>query len=325
VKSIRISPCRRICYEPLDSTHPDTQGPEESAIVQPMVNPSRRAASEPTAADDARAFLARNHWQSNGMQFIFADEAVNTPTDWQFNSPDHVLVVHRAGDLTTMEVEFERGPSGPALPRVGDVWLIPAQQRYAALAQGTSVQFCEIRIPTKDFEDRDVAATVQHRDLLALHLTQRMFRAANSSDPLERMLCESLADALRLQFLTTLTTPGLMPAVVRSPTAWDDAIRAKVVEYLEDNLDADITLSHLAKHLGLSVTELTARFKLTFRTTPHQYLVDRRIRRAKMLLTRTTKPITEIAHAVGFSTPSHFATTFRSRVGLTPTAYRRCS
>ncbi|MBN3511457.1 helix-turn-helix transcriptional regulator [Mycolicibacterium septicum] len=289
-----------------------------------MVNPSHSSASEP-AADDARAFLARTHWQSSGMQFMFAAESVNTPTDWQFNSPDHVLVVHRAGNLTTMEVEFERGPSGPALPRVGDVWLIPAQQRYAALAQGTSVQFCEIRIPTKDFEDRDVAATVQHRDLLALHLTQRMFRAATSSDPLEQMLCESLADAVRLQFLTTLTTPGLTSAVVRSPTAWDHATRAKVVEYFEDNLDGDITLSRLAKHFELSVTELTTQFKLTFRTTPHQYLVDRRIRRAKMLLTRTTKPITEIAHAVGFSTPSHFATTFRSRVGVTPTAYREYS
>ncbi|MDT0347842.1 AraC family transcriptional regulator, partial [Streptomyces litchfieldiae] len=107
--------------------------------------------------------------------------------------------------------------------------------------------------------------------------------------------------------------------------AWDHATRAKVVEYFEDNLDGDITLSRLAKHFELSVTELTTQFKLTFRTTPHQYLVDRRIRRAKMLLTRTTKPITEIAHAVGFSTPSHFATTFRSRVGVTPTAYREYS
>lgn len=291
--------------------------------MEPIVNSNRKNARESIAAQYDRTFLARTNWQYSGMHFTFAAEAVDTPTDWQFNGPDHVLVVHRAGRLRTMEVEFERGPSGPALPKVGDVWVIPAQQRYAALAQGTTVEFCEIRIPTTDVEDREVAATVQHRDLLALHLIQRMFVAVTSSDPLERVLCESLADALRLQFLTTLTKPASPPAVSHAPTVWDGAMRSKVVEYLEDHLDADITLVHLAKYLDLSVTELSTRFKLTFRTTPHQYLVDRRIRRAKMLLTRTTKSVTDIAHEVGFSTPSHFATTFRARVGMTPTAYRR--
>jgi len=61
---------------------------------------------------------------------------------------------------------------------------------------------------------------------------------------------------------------------------------------------------------------------LAFGTTPHQYLIERRINRARRLLSAGTASITEISMSVGFSTPSHFATTFKQRVGVTPSAYR---
>jgi AraC family transcriptional regulator len=51
-------------------------------------------------------------------------------------------------------------------------------------------------------------------------------------------------------------------------------------------------------------------------------LIERRINRARRLLSAGTASITEISMSVGFSTPSHFATTFKQRVGVTPSAYR---
>ncbi|WKG04303.1 helix-turn-helix domain-containing protein [Mycolicibacterium sp. HK-90] len=264
-----------------------------------------------------RTFLSRQVLAFDDMRFAFVTESVETPTDWQFSDPEHILVVHRAGDLATMEVEFERGPSGPALPRVGDLWIIPAEQRYAALAQGRSVAFCEVRTPTHLFGDHDIAPTVRHHDPLLLHLINRMHSVVGRKDALARLLSESLADVFRRRIAADFLRRGGRDRI------WDQASQAKVVEYLEDNLDSDISLSGLADHMGVTRDQLARTFRDTFHTSPHQYLLDRRIRRAKQLLVHTSRSIAEISKDAGFSTPSHFATTFRARTGTTPSQYRK--
>ena len=63
-------------------------------------------------------------------------------------------------------------------------------------------------------------------------------------------------------------------------------------------------------------------FKQSTGVPPHRYLVERRIARAKELLTTDHLSVAEIARAVGFRTASHFATVFHRAAGMTPTAYR---
>lgn len=263
-----------------------------------------------------RTFLSRAVLPFDDMQFAFVTESVEAPTDWQFRDPQHIFVVHLAGDLATMEVEFERGPTGPALPRVGDLWIIPAEQRYAALAQGRAVEFCEIRTSTRLFGDHDVAPTVQHHDPLLWHVINRMKSVTGRKDALARLLAESLADVFRSRIAADFLRPA-----GKNPI-WDRSSQAKVVEYLEDSLDSDISLSGLADHMSLTRDQLARAFRATFHTSPHQYVLDRRIHRAKQLLVNTSKSIAEISAVAGFSTPSHFATTFRTRTGVTPTQYR---
>ncbi|OMB79873.1 hypothetical protein A5746_06580 [Mycolicibacterium conceptionense] len=75
----------------------------------------------------------------------------------------------------------------------------------------------------------------------------------------------------------------------------------------------------------MSVGNFIKAFRDAFHTTPYQFLLDLRIDRAKTLLLTTSQTIAEIAVSVGFSTPSHFATAFRRRVGISPSSYRRRS
>lgn len=105
----------------------------------------------------------------------------------------------------------------------------------------------------------------------------------------------------------------------------DATDRARLLQYLDDELAADINLATLAEHVGLTVREFTAAFGAAFHTSPYQFVLDRRIARAKVLLRTTARAITDVATAVGFSTPSHFATTFKNRVGMAPSAYRNGS
>ena len=64
-------------------------------------------------------------------------------------------------------------------------------------------------------------------------------------------------------------------------------------------------------------------FKEAVGTTPHRYLVQRRIERAKILLKVTRHSVLEIAIKVGYINLSHFTKQFRKHVGTTPGAYRK--
>lgn len=273
--------------------------------------------------ESVRSIISRDEVVCGGTRFAFVTESVHDPTDWQFSDPEHILVVHRSGSLATMEVEFERGPCGPALPEVGHLWLIPAERRYAALAQGDSVTFCEVRIPTKVFGDRDLSATVQHRDPFVLHMINRMAGLVGRDDVTARLLLDSLAATFRAHLTASITGFGPVDTEDRHVGAWGGRARARMQRYIEDNARSSFSVADMAEYMGVGSGEFSRMFTLTFGTTPHQYVLDERIRLAKSLLVTTSKSITEISREVGFTAASHFASTFRQRTGVTATEYRR--
>ena len=79
----------------------------------------------------------------------------------------------------------------------------------------------------------------------------------------------------------------------------------------------------LAQSAGVSRAHFNRSFKRTFGETPHQYLMSRRMERAKMLLRAGELSVTEVCFAVGFSSLGSFSTQFRRFVGDSPSAYRR--
>lgn len=265
-----------------------------------------------------RTMLSNTGFTAGGVDFRFVSERIAAPTDWCFEEPHHVVVVHRGGRMQSMEIEFERGPSGRTVPQVGDVWVIPAGHRYAALAQGNTVHFCELRIPTALLGDRELMPRIRHRDPLVHQLIERMGSAVGRTDVFARLFTESLAETLRLH----LTDQFAVLRATRS-AGLSRAARSRLIEYLDDSLDSEITLTTLAELTDMTVADFTKAFTAAFNTTPYQFVLDRRIARAKTMLATTTVSITDISTAVGFSTPSHFATTFKNRVGVTPSDYRR--
>jgi AraC-like DNA-binding protein len=93
-------------------------------------------------------------------------------------------------------------------------------------------------------------------------------------------------------------------------------------ELLDASLDRPVTLLDLARHVHVSPYHLHRRFRESVGVTPHEYLLRRRLERAKELLADGAS-VTETAAATGFSSPGYFASVFRRRVGVTPTAFRR--
>jgi AraC family transcriptional regulator len=270
----------------------------------------------------ARDVVAARAVQLQGLDFRFVAEAVSAPTDWCFQEPHHVFVIHRRGDLTSMEMEFQNGPSGRALPRVGDVWVIPAEHRYAALAQGAMVGFCEIRVPVSAIGDRDLMPRVGYQDTLLHRLVERLAGQIHHDGAAATLFRQSLAQTLRMHIADHYPAQTRPADRGHGDRRLDQRDQQIVIDYLQSELDTRIDLDALAAAVGMTASSFLPAFSAAFGTTPHQYLIEQRIERAKVLLSATVSSVTDISATLGFSSPSHFATTFKQRVGVTPTAYR---
>ncbi len=98
---------------------------------------------------------------------------------------------------------------------------------------------------------------------------------------------------------------------------------SEVNDYINDNLRRKLTLQELAGVVHMSPHYFARSFKATTGTSPHQYVVSRRVERARSLLANSSLTITEVAIAVGFSSQSHLASHVRRVLGVSPGDLRR--
>lgn len=96
-----------------------------------------------------------------------------------------------------------------------------------------------------------------------------------------------------------------------------------VQDFIRDYLATDISLGDLAHLTGLSPSTFAKGFKRSTGLPPHQYLIQRRVARAKELLSSAALSVAEVAQAVGFFDQSHLIRHFKYWVGMTPKDYRR--
>ena len=110
----------------------------------------------------------------------------------------------------------------------------------------------------------------------------------------------------------SLTSGGLTGATLR-----------RVLEHIEANVQRAPRLAELSAVARMSVFHFARLFKLSTGLTPHQFVLRRRIDRAKQRLTDGELPsIAAIGRDAGFRTPSNFTSAFHRATGVTPTVYR---
>jgi AraC family transcriptional regulator len=96
----------------------------------------------------------------------------------------------------------------------------------------------------------------------------------------------------------------------------------RVIEYIEANLAREVRLTDLARVATMSHFHFARVFRSSIGVTPHQFLMERRVDRAKTLLLLGRRTITEIAHECGYPSGGHLARAFRKSVGASPTEWR---
>jgi AraC family transcriptional regulator len=157
-------------------------------------------------------------------------------------------------------------------------------------------------------------------DAVAIVAAQRLRRQllANACiDPLEFERCVQALEE-RLAWVSCVTV------VASAAGCWMTPRRLKLVDDLiEARLDAKLTVQELAGAVGLSAGFFSRAFRAAVGKAPHDYIVDRRISRARTLVESTDLDLTAIAHASGFASHAHMTTTFRNRLGISPGELRR--
>jgi AraC-like DNA-binding protein len=96
-----------------------------------------------------------------------------------------------------------------------------------------------------------------------------------------------------------------------------------VREWMESNSSLTISLEDMAGIAHMNSQHFLRMFKQVHQVTPHQYLIELRLQKAKQLLHDTTDTVASICHAIGFESVYSFTHLFRKKFGLPPAAYRK--
>jgi transcriptional regulator GlxA family with amidase domain len=131
------------------------------------------------------------------------------------------------------------------------------------------------------------------------------------------------ADAARLSVMPLEREGGQAQFIAHDqPPAPRGSEFEPLLTWLADNCAADLGLAEIAARAGLSTRTLNRRFREQTGTTPRQWLLRARIRRAQHLLESTDHPVDRITSQVGFGSPTAFRDRFKRIVGTSPHAYR---
>lgn len=166
----------------------------------------------------------------------------------------------------------------------------------------------------------EIDCRVMFADSTILHLAQ-LFKAEILNGGLAgQIYTESLANVLAVHLLRNYS--GAFSKPVLQPDAIEDLKLAQVKDFIEAHLAEDLTIAQMATIAHLSQFHFARAFKAATGQSPHRYVTQRRIERAKLLLSVTRLAVAEVANRVGFSNQSHFTAQFRRITGMTPKVYR---
>ena len=243
----------------------------------------------------------------------------------EYKAPSHhTLSCYISGGTET----FRRGqPNSKGAP--GKLCVLPAEHQSAWVING-EIRLAHVYVSAEQFAlgcitllDRE-PRTLQLRESTFFDDPEQSRRfhqliQMNWSEPGERLLTSSLASALLDHAL--LNQVGRREGLqLKGGLAAHQ--RRQLVETIEQQLAEPLSIGQLAGQCALSPYHFARMFRESFGVPPHQYLLARRLARARDLLRNSSLPLGEVALACGFASASHFTNRFKQSLGGTPGEYR---
>lgn len=244
----------------------------------------------------------------------------------RFDSPvdhRHVLCLHLGGPVSVSYQADGTERRGTRLH--GQFCVVPAgsSTRWTLSAPATSLLLRLAPARLLEAADTlrlapkasDLAPAIHVRDPQIERIGWMMQRESAEGYPSGRLFADGLACALAARLLAFRGSKPQRTGRAAAMPAW--RLR-KVVDYIEANLDGDLTLAELATIAGFSVSHFKALFRNAVGMPAHRFVMQRRVERACQHLCEGRLGMTEIALASGFAHPSHMARCIRAIRGVAP-------
>jgi AraC family transcriptional regulator len=196
-----------------------------------------------------------------------------------------------------------RGPHGGVLLSIGNSRL---ERHIGPLMRGGRIELA----PRFNLEDGQLEHLL--RGLVAV-AEDGSFADALVGELLVNAACVRLAKRYAVSQLKTVPRRGGLPS----------ARLKRVLEYIEANLDKNMTLAELASVVNMSLYYFAVLFRQSAGLSPHRYVLNRRVERAKELLRNPKLSVLDVSINVGFEHQNNFARAFRRVSGVSPTQFRR--
>ena len=220
---------------------------------------------------------------------------------YESESGDRRTAVHREGDVTIEAREHQqsicwRSPATTLIVELDDAVLDEVQEADAEFgAAEIQVQWLSPLLYALEAERQQ---GYPHGRLFI--------------DGMEQAIaCVVAASTKRKSTIKSGYVPAMAPYQMR-----------RVSSYVKAHLDKKIILRDMAREAGLSPSHFSRLFRRSAGTTPHQYVLDRRIDHAKSLMADARHSLLDIAIASGFRTHQHFSKVFHRVTGYSPRQYR---
>ncbi|MBD2461135.1 helix-turn-helix transcriptional regulator [Oscillatoria sp. FACHB-1407] len=143
--------------------------------------------------------------------------------------------------------------------------------------------------------------------------------ASNPTEGHGRLYAETLAGQFAVHTIFALSSRSTAP---KTHQLTSHQIQ-QIVDFIDVNLCEDLSLATLADVIGMTQFHFARSFKVAVGHSPHAFVMERRLLRAKELLTQTTLPISHIALDCGFNSQSHLTRYFSQAFSISPNRFRQ--
>lgn len=210
----------------------------------------------------------------------------------------------------------------------GDMVIVPADtwtQTYSDTAAGAILVSFDALVFARTIEETTEGNSIQliphfsTPDPLVHQIGLALKRALENAGSTSRLYAQTMTNALMVHMLQSYCAQRLTLPTYRGGLS--KLKLQQVIEYIHANLDCDLSLKELAAIVQMSEHYFAQLFKQSTGISPHQYVIQQRIKRAKELLLHKELSIAEVAKVVGFVDQSHFHRHFKRLVGITPKAF----
>jgi AraC-like DNA-binding protein len=232
----------------------------------------------------------------------------------------HYVAMNLAREPLVIETKGARGFQTKTLAP-GSFWIMPADMPFTQRNGRSQWGAIEIsrqrtrRVLGRDVDIRPGYGVIDEPLARVVRAVLHEISIGGASGPL-------YADGLAIAIVARLATAHATQVPRSSDGALGPERLLSVSEYIEHALDQQLSVGDLAGHVGLSPAHFAREFKRATGTSPHAYIMERRLERAWRLLV-AGKALADVASQSGFCDQAHLSRLFKIRFGVTPGVFRR--